>query len=538
MKNRFTLTFLFIISFWGYSQSILKNDFPVLSNIYEPGNKKADFIIAIDESGSMKPYWDNLIKGVSALVEYLPDDDYLSILGFASFTRPLLVPSVINTQIKTEIRNQIEKLPPPNGPYSIKTDLFEAIDKVLDEINRPNSNELKFVFFISDYINDPPVNTRWKINNISLLNEKYDRVVNIAERPLKLYALQLPLEIQAGKDYDKFANIFQTFASPIMLTQTTLFDWFERMRAEIEREKLRLMIETDLKNAVVVTDLSITTNLLMKDSHLTIEIQNVSKLNLRIDSVMIITDKYGVLKKIFTDFSIQSNSKDIVNIELNEAMKSLPGIVSTKYPLTINEIRIFTSSDEKTEFGKLNMKSEMVYSDKVERDIDVIIGYSYLQAGLAVLILLIILWYLFYPCLKPVWLFDRNNANVSLYINEKIIEITHTMIETSKDSVSISNAVIKDPNLSKIFDFTLNFQPKTPKCVIRRPIAGTYVYVKSVDSFTIVPSNLDISEQKTIGASESKLDKPVFFKYGCRIFCEKMHNAKRYKLEISLTLNN
>ncbi len=527
------------MSFFNQAQSILQNDFPVLSKIYEAGSKKADFIIAIDESGSMRPFWNNLTKGVSALVEYLPDDDYLSVLGFASYTRPLLVPSVLNDQIKTEIRNKIESLPAPTGQYSIKTDLFEAIDKVLDEINRPNSNELKFVFFISDYINDPPPNSRWNSNNFSLLNEKYDRVVNIAERPLRLYALQLPLEIQAGKDYDKFANIFQTFASPIMLTQTTLFDWFERMRAEIEREKLRLMIETDLKNAVIVTDLSISTNPLMKDSHFALELHNASKLNLRIDSVMIATDKYGILKETYTDFSIKSDSKDIVSIELNEAIKSLSGIVSTKYPLTITEIKIFTSSDEKTEFGKLNMKSEVMYFDKTERDVHVIIGFSYLQAGLAFLVLLILLWYLFYPCIKPVWLFNKKNIRISMDINDKIVELTTREFNTNKKSLSFDNNIIVEDQkvqtgLRDIFKFTIKFEVKKPKCVIRTPKPGTYVSIDLPEntnySFTLYDNATGKGKEYKLG---NKLtSEPIDFRRGAKIESTKLEQGESYKLRI------
>lgn len=518
------------------AQDLLSKDFPTLNSIYKADSKRADYIIVLDQSGSMKSYWQNVKNGVSALIKSLPNEDYVSVLGFSSECQSLVVPRKLNESSKNELISQITQIPNPTGR---KTDLFEAIDKTLDEVNRPNSNELKFVFFLTDYINDPPNNTKWNSTNIHLLKEKYLRVVDQSERLLKLYALQLPLDIEAGKDYEKFANIFHSIASPIFLNQNTLIEWFERLRTEIEREKLRLLVEKDLKNTIAIEKIYSATSIIEKDSHIKLEIRNNSRLDLNLDSLSIITSQYGNLTKTFSEESIESGSTSEFKIELNEHIKSLPGFISTEHEIIINEIKVFVSSGETVEFGKLNLDPSIVFIDNNSKPLRVIIGYTYFHIILLLIVVGFLFWFLFYPCLKPVWLFNKRNIKVSMDINDKIVELNTREFKTNKNIQSFdNNIIVSDPQsqtgIRDEFRFKINFVAKKSKCIIRKPKPGTYVSVELPEDADYTFSLIDKvrGKGKEYRLSKELTSEPIDFRDGVRIESVKFNLGESYKLKI------
>jgi hypothetical protein len=528
------LVFIYSLTF---SQNSLQKDFPKLNKIYQVENKRADYIIVIDQSGSMKNYWVNVKNGISALIETLPDDDYISILGFSSKCQPLVVPRKLNQASKTELISQIKQLPNPTGQ---KTDLYEAIDKTLDEINRPNSNELKFLFFITDFINDPPPNTSWNSTNIHLLKEKYERIIIQTNRLLKLYALQLPLEINAGKDYDKFANIFHTITAPIFLNKTTLLEWFERLRAEIEREKLRMIILNDLKSAIDVTEFKNEINLLNINSHFSLTLFNKSLLPLNVDSIVVTTEEYGNINSSNLNIEIKPSELSTVSLPLNEEMKLNKGTICKKYPVTVKGIGIFVSSKEITEFGKLNLTNKRLYSFEITYLISFLIGLNCWQVLFLVILIILILYYLFYPCLKPVWLFNKKNIRISMDINDNIVYLTQSDFSTNKKNLSFDNTIIvEEPGVQSgirdIFQFNIEFLTQKPKCIIRKPKAGTYVRLNNI------PANANYSfvliENVTGEGNEYQLFNdsiigPIDFRRGVRIEATKMELGQLYKLRI------
>jgi len=532
------LLFSLYLSFFPYifSQDNLIKDFPKLNKIYQADSKRADYVIVIDQSGSMRNYWANVKSGISALINSLPDEDYVSILGFSSQCQALVVPRKLNQSSKNELISQINQLPNPTGQ---KTDLFEAVDKTLDEINRPNSNELKFLFFITDFINDPPSNTRWNNTNIHSLKEKYERIVGQTERLLKLYALQLPLDINAGRDYDRFANIFHTISSPIFLNQSTLLEWFDRLKAEIEREKLRMIVENDIKDAFKITSLENSINLIEKDSHFSLNILNKSLLPLHIDSVVLNSEEYGKIQTSGLMSEALPNEGLTLQIPLNREMELKKGTFCRYYPVTVKNIEIFTSTKEVTEFGKLNLNPTKIFIIEKPFSLTFLLGFNCWQILIVGIIVLLLLYYLFYSCIKPIWLFNRKNIRVSMDINDKIVELTTREFSTNKRSLSFDNNIIvedlNDQNgYRDIFKFTINFVTRKPKCIIRRPRPGTYV---SID----LPENANYSfilyDSATGKGKEHRLGKeltsePIDFRRGVKLESSRFDSGESYKLRI------
>lgn len=521
------------------SQSILQRDFPNLNNTYRADSKRADYVIIIDQSGSMKGYWQNVKNGLIALIRFLPDEDYVSVLGFSSKCQSLVVPRKLNQSSKAELISQINQLADPNGQ---RTDLFEAIDKTLDEINRPNSNELKFLFFITDYVNDPPSNTNWNNSNIHLLKEKYERIIGQTNRLLKLYALQLPLDINAGRDYDKFSNIFHTISSPIFINQSTLLEWFERLRAEIERDKLRMIVENDIKDALEISNLENSISLIEKNSRFNLNVLNKSLLTLNIDSVVLYSEEYGKIQSSRFMAEVLPNEALNLQITLNREMLLSEGTFCQSYPITVKSFEIYSSTKEVTEFGKLNLSPTKVYTIDKPYSLSFLVGFNCWQLLIATIIIILLLYYLFYPCLKPVWLFGGKGIKITIDINDKIVELEKSYFPSSKNPLRLSNAIIKisqeQPDLRNIFNFNIVFEPKKPKCIIRKPQAGTYVRLEKVDSsdgrnndsYDLYESASGNANRIILGTEPT--DKPINFSNGIRIEASKDYLGEKKKLKI------
>lgn len=534
---KITIKLILVIIIFNFSfpaQTLLQKDFPVLNKVYQAENKRADYIIVIDQSGSMKNYWSNVKRGISALINSLPNEDYVSILGFSAMCQPLVVPRRLESVSKNELISQIKSLPNPVGQ---KTDFYEAIDKTLDEINRPNSNELKFLFFITDFINDPPTTTRWNNTNIYLLKDKYERIIGQTNRLLKLYALQLPLEINAGKDYDKFASIFHTISSPIFLNQSTLIEWFDRMKAEIEREKLRMLVENDLKSAIEIVAFENSISPINKNSHFNIQLKNKSMMPVEIDSIVVLTEEYGKIQTGLKEVT-SSNEEIELKLELNNEMLSQKGTFFTRYPFKIKSFEIHTSAKEITEFGKLNLNQSNVYKIDKQISSSFLVGFNYWQFLIAITIIILLFYYFFYPCLKPVWLFDKKNIRVSMDLNDQIVELSTTEFVTNKKKISFdNNIIVEDPQSQtgkrQIFKFTINFITQKPKCIIRKPKAGTYVSVDGSEN------NYDFKlfekvKNKEIRLSSNITSEPIDFREGITIEATKLELGMSNKLKINI----
>jgi len=66
---------------------VLSTDFPVLSKLF-PMSQPADYVIAVDRSGSMKRYWPQVLEALEIYLGAIADGDYVSIVGFRNDESP------------------------------------------------------------------------------------------------------------------------------------------------------------------------------------------------------------------------------------------------------------------------------------------------------------------------------------------------------------------------------------------------------------------------------------------------------------------
>jgi hypothetical protein len=225
-------------------ESALKRDFPELTKRMAIG-QPADFVIVIDKSGSMRSFWNPVKQAVSSFLAAIPDGDYVSVIAFGTDSGYLTTPSPVNSSTRAYLIHEVEMI---KEPKDADTDLGRAFERTLGELNRPEGNRLKFVFFLTDFKHEPPNGspfrgTRnpedavWQRLIERRRNEQHGNV-------LQVFALLLPLEAEVGRDIALGKSLFPELEQ-VNVNQYTLLPWFERRKAEIARDKLRAFVHND-----------------------------------------------------------------------------------------------------------------------------------------------------------------------------------------------------------------------------------------------------------------------------------------------------
>ncbi len=203
----------------------------------------------------MGKFWDTIKASVADFVDAIPEGDYISTLYFEAAAGDLLMPREITSANRQSVKEAILGLGKPRGGF---TDLGLGVDRTLDELNRPNSNRLQFVFFFTDFKHDPPSGSKWRSKDCSAaawkeLREKKARLVDGQPRVVKVFALKLPLDKDVGRDLGLFQCVFGDVEQLVVDDGASLRKWFGLKKAEIERDKLRIQIENEMKKGLSVS---------------------------------------------------------------------------------------------------------------------------------------------------------------------------------------------------------------------------------------------------------------------------------------------
>jgi len=219
---------------------VLAQDFPALWKQFgkQAQDQHADYVIGIDVSGSMARFKDVIVPALGAFIDSLPEGDYVSVVLIGTGARIAGVPSVVNDASKASIRGILGGLNYKERPFSMNTDLALGSEKILEELNRPGGNDLKFVFVFTDFDHDPAPDRSgkegWDALRGRFLAEQSGHEVNF-------YAMKLQLTAKSGRDMDKVQGVFPNLQL-IPVDPATLGGWFQRRKAEILRDRLRHIV--------------------------------------------------------------------------------------------------------------------------------------------------------------------------------------------------------------------------------------------------------------------------------------------------------
>lgn len=225
--------------------SLLEQDYPVLMKKFgdELKTQRANYLFAIDVSGTMNRYESIVVPAMSQFVESLTDGDNVSIIRFGTDAKVSLGGfSDINQETKNTLAQYIGTLYKRDPQLYAYTDL----NRLLEQINKQlqiQKNNLTFIFVLTDFINEPAP-------GMSALNERLCNLhrqhleARAVDHSMYMYALQLPVQrsnhLQQFKTAIPESYHFEEFS---ITSPAALKNWFDRKKAEILLDKFHAIVQ-------------------------------------------------------------------------------------------------------------------------------------------------------------------------------------------------------------------------------------------------------------------------------------------------------
>jgi hypothetical protein len=473
-----TSLILFFMISWG--QNTLKQDFPKLSLAYEVNKNPVDYIIVVDQSGTVKRYWEPIKSSAAKLVALANEGDYLTLIGFSESVDNLILARKINSSSKNAIVNEINGLPDPKGSY---TDLFESVDFTLEKgINRPEGNNLQIIFYFTDFKNEPPPASKWRNTSTTTLSAKRINYVDKTGKLVNIFAFQLPLEAGAGRDYEEFSRIFDNRVKRIISDLNTMQEWFGRLSQEISREKLRLLLQNDLQKFLVVEEINI------KADKIDIKIANRLDIPVLIKEVELSNnDKTFNIDQTFNGIEIPANGKAKLSLSLASFLQQHPSLLEKRINFREPILKIHSDfRNLESEFGKLNIPALQTQSILYPETLVIRTGIPYWLVGGALLLLLLIVYLIYKTWIKPEWTFNRRGFKVTVTLDGKLLPNSNKVFEKSKRPVIIEHTIISasdvSPEIARMISesqFKIFVVPTKPRFFTMKPKRGTYLFAEA-----------------------------------------------------------
>ncbi|WP_455961960.1 vWA domain-containing protein [Bacteroides bouchesdurhonensis] len=225
--------------------ALLEQDYPLLIKKFgeELKMQRANYLFAIDVSGTMNRYENIVVPAMSQFVESLTDGDNVNIIRFGTDAKVSLGGfSDISQETKKSLTQYISTLYKRDPELYTHTDL----NRLLDQINKQlqiQKNNLTFIFVLTDFINDP-TNSMPKLTQKLCSTHRQRLEARAVDHSMYMYALQLPVEgandLQLFKTAIPDSYHFEEFS---ITSPASLKNWFDRKKAEILLDKFYAIVQ-------------------------------------------------------------------------------------------------------------------------------------------------------------------------------------------------------------------------------------------------------------------------------------------------------
>lgn len=241
----------------------LKADYPQLMKKFgkELEGQKADYIFAIDVSGTMGKYKDIVVPALGEFFKSLQEGDYVSIIKFGGeATNEVGSAGKIGPETVTNLINYAAHIyDKPTTEYEREkyfkwTDLDNMLHYLATDMKQIDRSRLKFVFIITDFLHDASPARRG--------HEDWDGVARRfateqAGNDVYVFALQLP---GSGRDLEKVRNVFPkafNFNHVPITSGSALSAWFTQRKNAILLDKFYALIAHKIEPADFAIDPSL-----------------------------------------------------------------------------------------------------------------------------------------------------------------------------------------------------------------------------------------------------------------------------------------
>lgn len=230
------------------SMDALKADYPQLMKKFgkELEGQRADYIFAIDVSGTMNKYRETVVPALGEFFKSLQEGDYVSIIKFGGeATNEVGSAGKVSPETVTNLINYAGHVyDKPTTAYEKEkyyhwTDLDNMLHYLADDMKQIDRSRLKFVFIITDFLHDP-----------SPARRGHEDWAGVARRfateqegnDVYVFCLQLP---GSGRDLEKVRNVFPkrfNFNHVPITSGSALSDWFTQRKNAIMLDKFYALI--------------------------------------------------------------------------------------------------------------------------------------------------------------------------------------------------------------------------------------------------------------------------------------------------------
>ena len=201
--------------------------------------QKADYVIAIDVSGSMLNHKSIVEPALSSFIDALPEGDYLSIIKFGAKAEEFGLSGKVDKSTRDGFKQSLIKIYERDEAFARSTNIFTMCEAVLAQMSRPGGNDLKYIFMFTDFID-----TSGKQE--SEYQKLGERVAAMAKmNTIRAFAMQLPGGNGEGRDIPKVRCVFPNLQTIDVENSTQLNSWFEGQKAEISKVRLKDLIRGD-----------------------------------------------------------------------------------------------------------------------------------------------------------------------------------------------------------------------------------------------------------------------------------------------------
>ncbi len=535
MLRKILSTALILIFSCCFARPAEKSDtYADLLKTYNIDDVRSDFIIMIDQSASMSRYWPGVRDALLEFIMSLPDGDYVSIWGFDSAPRQLTIPRFINNNTRKNLASELAAVPNPSGS---NTDLFRAVDRALEELNRRSKNDLKFVFFFTDFVNSPPSGSDWQ-ESVAHLNSKYKALFVDAGKVLSVHAIQLPLSPKAGRDFNAFAGVFEKNVIRFMFDVNSLSDWFMDKKDDMERVKLTLALNENFDNAFKVENISI------EDEAFVLKLSNSLKLPAKVLSASVRVIDYGNSMVEPDGKMVKPGESFELSIPFNDYIKDyLKSFFSSRQSIFVKNVTIGFIPDYSEQLKLLDIAIPVSCEVKYTGELTFTTGVSPYYLLIPVIIIAIIAFLYIRKKRQPVPVpepepeperFTSKKYRVTVKLNNEIQSLKKDIFELD-EKVFIGRESLRDDN-PKMTDFALYINPASGASSEKQG-NGLYISYEAHPSFTATYSRNGEPVKEPMIRGKNILAEEVFFDSEYKMaatYMNKFRNDNNLEITIGL----
>ena len=237
------------------AMAAMKQDYPGLMSLYEDriAGQKAHYIFVVDVSSSMLPYESTVKTNILQFLDAVPDGDQVSLIKMSDESHTgyvgLLKCTPLSQDVRTSIRDVVNGFKfNRNGSSEDGSDGFTMAKTVIDAINTVGSNDLTFVYMLTDfeYWTHKNKYDKNKENWASLLSQLPETKMG----GMCKYGIELNTGGKLRQEAifkDELDRIFGQVEYQSVSSAALLSNWFSHIATGVMSVKLNSLLKADWK---------------------------------------------------------------------------------------------------------------------------------------------------------------------------------------------------------------------------------------------------------------------------------------------------